>query len=309
MEEAGAVLARQEFPYEALLMSLHFLEESYMSFLLEPPTERAIDWLVGMDEFLHAVLASIASSYFRAQRRTLLEQVEIGVLLQEALQVELPAEVGDLDIGSVYQSARPGAKIGGDFFDLVSIGDREAAFIVADVSGSGLEAASDSMMLRSLFRGFLGEDRDLMRLLERLNAAARTEFDPFEFATAQVGLYAGEGKLQLVSAGHPYPLVCREGACEFIAVHGVALGIQPEPSWAPVEIGLERGDVMVSYTDGLTDARYGKSQFGEEGISAAVEEVRDAPAAAIAVHLLDAARRFARGELNDDVAVLVLKRH
>ncbi|MHB8781198.1 MAG: PP2C family protein-serine/threonine phosphatase [Candidatus Geothermincolia bacterium] len=310
MEKAGAALAKREFPYEALLMSLHFLEESYMPILLESETERAIPWLIGMDEFLHAVLAAIASSYFRSLRSALLEQVEVGRLLQEALLTDVPDEVSDLEVGYVYQSARAGAKVGGDFFDVIPIAGGGAGFIIADVSGSGLEAVSDSVMLRCLFRGFLGEGdgAELARVASRLNTVVLSEFKPDGFATAQLGVYDGSGGLLIINAGHPYPLLCRRQECEFVELDGLALGVRAGGSWPPRRLDLEYGDTYISYTDGLLEARSASGFFGEEGIAKAAREVIDASARGVAEHLLERAKQWAGGALSDDVAVLVLRR-
>ncbi len=309
LQEAGAVLAAQEFPYEALIMSFHFLEESYMAHLLFPRSDRIMEWLVSMDEFLHAALAALATSYFQEYRRELLAQAEIGRIVQEQMLAHIPLQVADLEVGQAYHSAREGAQVGGDLFDLIAMDAHGAAFIVADVSGKGLEAASDSVMLRSLFRSFLHETPELGKVMERMNRALTVEFDDGDFATAQAGIYRGSGRLLLSSAGHPYPVVCDgEGACRFVDTTGMALGIKEGYVWSAQEVQLEPGALFVAYTDGLLDARGPDGFFGEDRVLAAIEQVREAPARAVAEHLLDTAMRHAGGKLADDVAILVLKR-
>ncbi len=309
LAQAGEFLAGQDFPYEALIMSFHFLEESYMPQLLLPRPERITEWVVSMDEFLHAALAALATSYFQAYRRELLAQAEIGRIVQEQMLAHIPRQVADLEVGQAYHSAHEGAQVGGDLFDIMAIDAQGAAFIVADVSGKGLEAASDSQMLRSLFRNFLHENPDLDEVMPRMNSAVAAEFDMGDFATAQAGIYRVPGRLTLSSAGHPPPVICgSEGPCRFVDTQGLALGIKSGAHWAKQEIELEPGAIFIAYTDGLADARGPDGFFGDDRILAAVEQVRDAPARAVAEHLLDAAMRHAGRKLADDVAILVLKR-
>ncbi len=309
LEELGGVLADQDFPYEALIMSFHFLEESYMAHLLFPRSDHIMEWLVSMDEFLHAALAALATSYFQSYRRELLAQAEIGRIVQEQMLAHIPVQVADLEVGQAYRSAREGAQVGGDLFDLLAMDAQGAAFIVADVSGKGLEAASDSVMVRSLFRSFLHENPELGDVMERMNSALTAEFADGNFATAQAGIYSSPGRLLLSSAGHPHPVICDSGgACRFLDTEGMALGIRPGTGWAAQEIELEPGALFVAYTDGLLEARGPDGFFGEERILACIEEVREAPARAVADHLIDTAMRHAGGKLADDVAILVLKR-
>ncbi len=250
LQEAGAVLAAQEFPYEALIMSFHFLEESYMAHLLFPRSDHIMEWLVSMDEFLHAALAALATSYFQAYRRELLEQAEIGRIVQEQMLAHIPMQVADL-------------------FDLMAMDTQGAAFIVADVSCKGLEAAFDSVMVRSIFRSYLHENPELGDIMERMNHALIAEFDDGDFATAQAGIYRSPGRLLLSSAGHPHPVVCSsEGRCRFVDTEGMALGIQAGADWLAQEIELEPGSVFVAYTDGLLDARGSEGFFGEDRVLA-----------------------------------------
>lgn len=307
LERAGADLARREFPYEALIISLHFLEESYIEYLLSVSSDRSLDWLLGMDEFLHAALAAIATSYFQAHRRQLLEEAEVGRIVQEGLLPDIPSRIGDLEIAYVYLPSGEHNRIGGDLVDVFSIDERETAFIVGDLSGHGLEGATDAAMIRALFRGFMRESRDLAAAMGRLNRVLEKELAPGQFATAVAGIYSEGGAVRVVNAGHPSPVVS-EGTHHMLDAAGIALAVDPGATFAAREFTLERDAMLVSYTDGLIEARRGKEFFGEEGVVAALDRVRDVSARAIAEYLRDEALRFAGGALKDDVAILVLRR-
>jgi hypothetical protein len=307
LELAGADLARREFPYEALVISLHFLEESYMPFIIDMPAADTREWLIRMDEFLHVAFAAIATSYFEFQRDELLQQVEVGRIVQEGLLSKIPKRLFDLDIGYVYASATERARLGGDFLDVFMLDDNKAAFIVGDLSGHGMDASADAIMVRSLFRGFMRECGDLSETMIRLNRVLVPEFDHEHFATAVACTYEPSGRLRWVRAGHSEPLICGD-QCTVMGPGGPPLAIFAEPVFPQVEVELPAGSMLIAYTDGLSEARKGSDLFGDARIIEAALHVRKAPPRAVADHLLDKALRHAEGLLQDDIAILVLKR-
>lgn len=307
LDEAGAKLASQKFPYEALIISLHFLEESYLPFLKDSWSEKTYEWLTSLDEFLHAALAIIATSYFQAYRKDLLQEAEVGRIVQEGLLPDIPKQLVDLEVAYIYLPAGEQAQVGGDLVDIFAIEPKGAAFIVGDLSGHGLEAATDAAMLRYLFRGFIREDTDLSDTMGRLNRLLKIELESNQFATALAGVYDGDGGLKLASAGHPMPVVCGN-VCRLLEPNGIALGIEERSVYLVNEFELGIGDTFVAYTDGLIEARSEEGFFGDSRVVDAVAKLRKASARSIAEQLIDEALRFAGGKLTDDVAILVLKR-
>lgn len=306
-EDAGRELAATHFPFEALVISVHFLEESYMPLLIGGPAEKTEGWMVAMDEFLHAVLASIATSYFEAYRKELMEEVEVGRIVQESMLADIPRRSQDLEIAHIYIPAHEKAQLGGDFLDCIELDNDRTVFVIGDLSGHGLEAAADSVMLRSLFRGFLREDQDLSAAMARLNRVAASELRSDQFATMLAIGYEPGGRVRIVNAGHPYP-VLRDRGCELVELPGVALAVDTDPDYSSTEFELSPGGVLVAYTDGLVEARQDGDQFGEDRLLRAVDGAEDDSARGIADRLVDESLRHAGGAFADDVAVLVLKR-
>lgn len=307
LEASGRSLAEKRFPFDALIISVHFLEESYMPFLLNPPPSDPRTWLISMDEFLHVALAAIADAYFEAHRSELLGQVEVGRIVQESLLADIPKQAIDLDIAHIYISAHEIAQLGGDFLDWFDLNSGEVGFVVGDLSGHGLEAAADSVMLRSLFRGFMRESPNLPEAMVRLNRVLGAELKLGQFATALAGVYEHPGHLRLVNAGHPYPVLC-DSECRFVMVEGTALAVTDVLNYKMVDVEMEPGSVFVVYTDGLVEARSGREVFGDGRMMSAIESMRDASPRAIVDQLVDEAIRFSGGQLKDDLAILVLKR-
>jgi serine phosphatase RsbU (regulator of sigma subunit) len=307
LEVAGAQLARSNFPYEALIISLHFLEESYMPFLLNPRSERTQEWLIRMDEFLHVGIAALATSYFDFHREQLLAEAEIGRIVQEALFPHPSRKMGDLEIGFVYASASERARLGGDFLDSFPFGKDGTAFVVGDLSGHGLSAAADSTAIRSLYKGFMRDKSDLADTMTRLNRVLTEDLEDYQFATALAGIYETPGRLTLVNAGNPLPIISGNDSY-FVEQTGFPLGVDKQTAYTQIEVELKPGDAFVAYTDGLSEARTGANLFGEERVLEIVREIHDIPARAIAEHLKDHAVRHANGKLMDDMAILVLRR-
>lgn len=308
LSAAGSDLAVRQFPFEALVISIHFLEKSYLPYLLNPPSERAREWLVAMDEFLHAVLASVATAYFEAYRKDLLDRAEVGRLVQEGLLAQIPRRAGDLEVAHVYISARERAQVGGDFLDAFNIGPHGVAFIIGDLSGHGLEAAADSVMLRSLFKGFMRENPDLQSAMSRLNRVLECDLSAGQFATALAVAYDMSGQLGIVSAGHPFPILCDSHSCRPLEVGGPALAIDGESVYDTQHLEFEPNGVFAAYTDGLVETHGSFDADAEQRLISAISAVRDGSARAIAEHLVDESLRHSGGRFVDDVAVLVLKR-
>lgn len=307
LEDTGLELALRRFPFQAVTISVHFLEKSYLPYLLDPPSEDVQQWLIAMDEFLHAALASMATAYFETFRRELLQEVEVGRIVQEGLLSSIPRTVFDLEVAHVYMSARERARLGGDFLDFARVSQGRVAFIIGDLSGHGLEAAADSVMLRSLFRGLMFEDPDLRKTMERVNRILASELRHDQFATALAMSYDINGKLSLVSAGHPRPIVF-DGKCNVVRVEGMALSIDPGASYEVVEFELQPGATLLAYTDGLIESRHHKEHFGEQRLVEAMETMHQTSARDLADHLIDASLRHCGGRFADDVAMLVIKR-
>ncbi|MFQ3548449.1 MAG: PP2C family protein-serine/threonine phosphatase [Armatimonadota bacterium] len=312
MEELGSELASADFPFDLLVYNLHYMEEAYMPIMLSSiDKDDLLHRIVVLDEFLHCVIAAISTAYFKAYQKELMERAEIGRIVQEALLATIPKRTDDLEVFHVYLSARQKAQIGGDFLDFFKLGNNGSAFIIGDLSGHGLEAAADSILLRSLFKGFLIEDHNLSIAMERLNRVVDYELKPGQFATALAATYQTSGQLNLVSAGHPYPVLfdSLENTCSLVEVHGPALAILPDAKYKTHSIKLAPGSVFVAYTDGLTESRTGNDIFGEEGVVDTIKNMCGYSARLIAEALVEEAVKYSKGPVRDDLAIIVIKRH
>lgn len=143
--------------------------------------------------------------------------------------------------------------------------------------------------------------------MTRLNSVLAFQLVADHFATAVALTYHQPGHLNLAIAGHPPPIFCGE-QCRLFEPHDIALGISESAVYHVNSAEILPGELLVVYTDGLIEARHGKELYGTERLMDQIKATRNAPARAIAEHLLDEALRFGGGHLADDVAILVLKR-
>lgn len=308
LSEAGAELAERKFPFEALVVSVHFLESSYLPYILDCVKGLAQERLIAMDEFLHAAIATIATSYFNSYRRELLEQVEVGRLVQEGLMARIPRETCDLEIAHIYLSAHESARLGGDFLDHFNLGNGCSAFLIGDLAGHGLDAATDSITIRSLYRGFMHENADLADAFGRLNNVLAAELKSGLFATALAIAYELNGVFSMVNAGHWYPIIF-DGAAHLCEVPGTVLALEKGTKYTASRFILPPGGMIVTYTDGLIEARNESREFfGEERVMSIIEDMHNDSPRDIADTLIDQSLRHAGGKFIDDVAILIIKR-
>jgi hypothetical protein len=202
-------------------------------------------------------------------------------------------------LGVRYESASELAQIGGDFYDVVEVGEDALAFIIADARGKGLEASSLVAVLKGAFRSLAGEGAGPGRILTRLDRLVIREGEAEDFVTALVGRVHDDGRFTMASAGHPLPFGTVKVELQVGAPLGMGLGF-PEARGI-----LAPGDRLLCYTDGLVEARDAEGRFLDPArIEAtlagdALEGVLDA--------LIKLVKEHAHGNLNDDLALLALE--
>jgi len=218
----------------------------------------------------------------------------------------------DLEIGTFYEPlAIDAGRIGGDYYDVLTLPDGRVVVTIADVCGKGMPAAVRTALSKYTVRAYAIETPAPQQVLARANAAlVSQEPDDESFTTLAYALLdAEQGHLFFAAAGHPPAILYRAAArrCFGLNAGGAALGILPDAQYQQAEERFEPGDVLLLYTDGVFEARWGEEQFGLERLETAFARVADRPPQEIAEVLIKAVREFAGGVLADDVTLLVLK--
>lgn len=236
----------------------------------------------------------------------------VAVTLQHAL-LEVPEEVDGVEHAEAYRSATETAQVGGDFYDLFEISPGRVGVVIGDVSGKGLEAASMTAKVRDTLRVYAMDELSPAAVVSKTNDLL-CRFTPVEvFVTLFFGtLDTRTGALTYLAAGHPAPLVLHEdGEVDSLVSGGPIVGAFSGVRFEEYVATFRRGDVLVLFTDGLVEARKNGEMYGQERAAAALGRCVGGGAASLPDLLgilTEDARRFADGNLRDDMALLAVRR-
>ncbi|MGQ0520890.1 MAG: SpoIIE family protein phosphatase [Actinomycetota bacterium] len=250
------------------------------------------------------------------------ERSHVARALQASLLPPVLPSADGVEFGGRYVAAGEGLDVGGDFFDVFATGS--GWFVaVGDVCGKGVEAAAVTGLARHTIRSRALGDPSPGAVLHHLNdlllrasadeAAAQGpawHLEPRFCTVVAISLYReGDGvRATVCTAGHPCPLVRRrDGSVETVGVPGDLLGLLEDVALTEVEVHLGPGDLLVAFTDGITERHRGRRQFGDEGIAAVLAGIGDAGAAAVAERVEEAATDFVDGAPDDDMAIMVVR--
>lgn len=219
---------------------------------------------------------------------------------------DLP-DITGFEIGRVYQAGT--GLMAGDFYDVFRVAPTRVAAVIGDVTGHGIEPSITAFQAKYLLRTFLRQYRDPAQALEELNTQMSAMDRGEEFISLCVVVFDTEaGTLRFASAGHPPAWLWHEREVSPLRATGPLLMLDPRGTYFSREIPLAEGDMAVLYTDGLAEARNGDSLFGEDRVATIIRRDPGASPDVLCKTLLEAARDFAEGPLEDDVAILAVRR-
>jgi serine phosphatase RsbU (regulator of sigma subunit) len=254
--------------------------------------------------------ARMARNRYDIERRAG-EALEQEQLAPKAWAARLaPEEMPDFsgfEIGRVYQAGS--GLMAGDFFDVHRVSPNRVAAVIGDVAGHGIESSITAFQAKYLLRVFLRQFRDPAQAFEELNAQLAAGDRHEEFISAAVVVFDTEaGTLRYASAGHPALYLFQENGYVPLRSTGPLLMLDPKAEYFSREISMESGDLVVMYTDGLAEAREGNALFGEDRIIKTTERELNASPDVLCKALLDAAKDHAGGVIDDDPAIMAIRR-
>jgi sigma-B regulation protein RsbU (phosphoserine phosphatase) len=201
------------------------------------------------------------------EQRDLEQDLQLAARIQRGLLPEKNLNTLGWEIHYDYQPAGP---VSGDYCDVVRPdgGSGELYFLFGDVSGKGVSAAILMAHLHATFRSLVAADFSVGQLVERANRVFReSTLSPY-FATLVVGRASESGELEICNAGHCPPLVLTDGKVTPVDPTGLPVGAFYSTSFSSRKLKLGKGDTLVLYTDGFTEARnadgteYGRKDRG-----------------------------------------------
>jgi sigma-B regulation protein RsbU (phosphoserine phosphatase) len=228
--------------------------------------------------------------------------------LQQTLMPPVPPQVPGLDIAAGYRPAGTGAEVGGDFYDVYQLAEDDWFAVLGDVCGKGPEAAVITALLRYAVRAAAVTSPDPAAALRITNDVLR-KHDTERFCTAllvRLRREDGTWRATVCAAGHPLPvLVPASGRAHLVGKPGSLLGILPSLDLPATVVELTPGDRLLLYTDGVTEARRDREEYGEQRLLARAGTTgpgADALVSAVLADVLD----FQHGVPRDDIALLAL---
>jgi PAS domain S-box-containing protein len=238
------------------------------------------------------------------------ERTRIAHTLQAKLLPERLPDIPGVVLAARYRAAGEFNEVGGDFYDVFARSAGEWALVVGDVSGKGAEAAAATALARYTLRAAALEPVAASEALRRLNAMMLAD-DSSQFATvvlAYVSAADGGGMAaRLALGGHPPPLILRaDGRVDEAGTFGSLLGIVAEPKLADARARLGAGDVMLLYTDGVTEAGRRDRPLGQAGVVDLLTGLAGQTPQAIVDAVERAVVGAQAGEPRDDIALLAL---
>jgi serine phosphatase RsbU (regulator of sigma subunit) len=242
------------------------------------------------------------------QRDSLLKDVELAAQVQRLFLPSGTASIPGLEIAGMMHPARV---VGGDYYQYFSLDAHTTQVIIADVSGKGVPAALLMSATAAALRLEANRDRNLMQQVERLNTEIGAVSDAEQYVTLLVGeIDTAKRTIHYVNCGHNPALLCRAKTGTITRLNSSCppIGISPEEVCQLSSEDLMAGDVLVFYTDGVTEAENRRGEeFGMERLSATVLRSSLQPAEDLRNNIFRAAADFCGDQFNDDVTILVVK--
>jgi sigma-B regulation protein RsbU (phosphoserine phosphatase) len=224
----------------------------------------------------------------------------------------LPQSVPQLPGWEISAIWRPINSVAGDYFDFYTLPDGRLGLVIADVSGKGVPAALFMALSVTVLRFAMGLGLAPAELMDRANQLIIADQRSNMFATVFVGyLDTTSGIIQFASAGHNPPILYRaqSGTCQYLDAPGVALGIFKEADFKEVNETLAAGDVLVLYTDGITEAiNDADEEFGETRLEDVIVQSAGLSAREIKDQVMEVVTEFSGGMVIDDETLVVIKR-
>ncbi len=266
------------------------------------------------------LMESLGSQLSLAVKNSFLYEETLGKKLMEeellfARKIQssfLPTEFPSFDRLDLYGKNVPSRFVGGDYFDVIPLGNGRFFIAIGDVSGKGVPAALLMSMLQASLRTQSMDLRPVDQAVSTLNSLVVEMTTPEQFATFFLGMIdVGKMALTYCNAGHCYPILTgTHNGSRFLSEGDLVLGVLKEASFSEHRIELSQGNLLVLYTDGVTEAEgVSREQYGERRLRVLLDSLPSSLGAkGVVERIEEAVVDFTeRDELSDDMTVLAIK--
>ncbi len=241
------------------------------------------------------------------------EELKIAKTVQKSLLPEKLEAGEDFDVAAFSQSAD---EVGGDYYDTIRINEHKVALIIADVSGKGTTAAFHMSQMKGIFHSLAQQELDPQEFMVRANQALAYCLERGSFISAIYFVIDSKQKSITYSRAGHCPVLYYQAAnnsSTYLEDKGAALGMVKSRDYckmiAVYKLDYKKGDLMVLYTDGITEANNNKGEeFGYENLERTIMEVKNSSAREIQEHLISSLYEYSGTEdINDDFTTMIVK--
>jgi phosphoserine phosphatase RsbU/P len=275
--------------------------------------------LTALGEAFDGMTASVERLMLESQERLKLQsELDIAREVQRQLFPQTVPKVPGLDLFGVCRAAQ---SVSGDYYDFLPLDEHRMALVLGDVSGKGISAALLMAAIQSALRAQFydgatdGHSPALdhlspARVVDRLNRQLYANTPEEKYVTFFFAIYDDRTrKLIYTNAGHLPPLLFRAGKVDYLRIGGTVVGLFPSPAYEVGEVTLEAGDLLLAYTDGITEPEnsYGE-EFGEARLVEVVGSMLNAREEALVAEIYRRVNDWTGSpELQDDMTLLLAK--
>ena len=310
-------------PEEKLVIELGGLDESVVEehlHVIADSLEKIEEGTLGICEVCHEAVddellqmdytATVCLGHFTEEELRQLEgELELSQVVQRAL---LPQQVPLIDGLNIAAFSRPAQIVSGDYFDFVDFKDGTHGFVIADVSGHGVSAGMLMTSLQTAFHMLVPEMNSPLDVLRRINKLYIHNIKFTTFVTVFLGKFDPRTRtLTYANAGHNsaflYHAATQEGV--WLEPSGPAIGLMEGFDTHSVDVRLDSGDILLLYTDGVTEAANSRgAPLGDQRLAEIVRQNADATPEQLIQRVLRGLKDFTDGsQLVDDVTLVVCK--
>ncbi|MCL5774435.1 MAG: SpoIIE family protein phosphatase [Firmicutes bacterium] len=256
-------------------------------------------------DFATKLMASLSMAIEKARRYE--RERNIAETLQDAL-LKPSQKIKGINFGCLYHSAAETSRVGGDFYDLFELENGKIGIVVGDVAGKGLEAAKLASVVKNTIKAYSYYEDSPAVIISKTNEFVIRESASMAFVTVFFGIMDSKsGIITYCNAGHPQPLL-RKNTSEIAPMKSISppIGIFAGQKYVNEEQIFSKGDMLIIYTDGVTEARRDKKLFGEERLIKFIKELKDPSAKELSQLIFNEIMIYTGGKLSDDVMLLTV---
>jgi len=244
-----------------------------------------------------------------AEKERFQKELDIARGIQQSFLPESVPTIPGIDLAGFNA---PALEVGGDFYDFIPVGDHNWGLVIADVSGKGVPAALFMALSRTLIRATTARTEDPACSIEEANRLIFGDAKTSMFVTLFYAVLDIRNRtLTFVNAGHNPPILSPAGGANVVLLQakGIAIGVLPDISLESVQIPLHSGDIIVLYTDGVTEAVNDKDEeYGIERMTTVVTASHHLAAKEIIAAIVADVGRFAGSRPQyDDITLMVIR--